>query len=183
METRGTGGFLHPEKVLQQLGVYDGIKAADFGCGRGYFSLPLAKMIPNGTVYSFDVLEEALQAVRAKAEIEKIANIKTIRVNLEIVGSSGLEDESMDLVILANILYQTGKKKEVIREAKRVIKQRGKIALVEWLADSALAPEIGWKKISEKEAQKLAEDEGLYLDSELGEVDNQHYGLVFRKNA
>ncbi len=181
MNERGTGGFLHPDKILRQIGVYDGINAADFGCGRGYFSIPLAKMIPNGTVHSFDVVEEALQAVRAKAKMEGISNIKTIRANLEIKGNSELEDNSMDLVVLANILYQSHKKKEIIREAKRVIKEKGKIILIEWIADSSLAPKDGWEMLSKKEAQKMAEDEGLDLDSELGEVDNQHYGLIFRK--
>jgi ubiquinone/menaquinone biosynthesis C-methylase UbiE len=181
MNERGTGGFLHPEKILRQIGVYDGIKAADFGCGRGYFSIPLAKMIPNGMVYSFDVVDEALQVVRSKAKIEGISNIQTTRANLEIKGSSGLEDNSMDLVILANILYQSHKKKEIIQEAKRVIKEKGKIVLIEWIADSSLAPKGGWEMVSRKEAQKIAEGAGLDLDNELGEVDHQHYGLVFKR--
>jgi len=116
--------------------------------------------------------------------MEKIVNIKTVRANLEITGSSGLEDESMDLVILANILYQSHKKKEIIKEAKRVVKQRGRIALIEWVDASTLAPKVGgWEKITAKQAQKLAETEELDLDGELGEIDDQHYGLVFRKNG
>ncbi|MFC1700704.1 class I SAM-dependent methyltransferase [Patescibacteria group bacterium] len=182
MIKRGTGGFLHPDKVLEQLNIYDNIKAADFGCGRGYFSIPLAKAIPNGTIYSFDVLEEALQAVRSKAEMEKINNIKTIRANLEVVGNSGLKDESMDLVVLANILYQSKRKEEIIREAKRVLKKQGRIILIEWMASTSLIPKgSGWQMISIDKAKDMAGKQGLKLVQELGKIDVQHYGLIFMK--
>lgn len=183
MQKKGTGGFLHPEKILEQLDIQDNIQAADFGCGRGYFSIPLAKIILNGKVYAFDVVEEALEAVRGKAKLENINNIETIRANLEITGGSKLDDDSMDLVILANILYQSKKKKEILKEAKRVLKSGGRIALIEWLIGASLAPkgDSGWEMLPKEKAQKMAEAEGLDLDSELDIEEGQHYGLVFRK--
>ncbi len=89
----------------------------------------------------------------------------------------------MDLVILANILYQSKKKKEILKEAKRVLKNNGKIALIEWLTDASLAPkgDSGWEMLPKEKAQHMAEAEGLDLDSELDIKESQHYGLVFRK--
>ncbi len=155
------------------------MEVADFGCGRGYFAIPLAKIVNQGIVYAFDVLGEALEAVRSQAKLEKVSNIKTIRCNLEILESSKLGDDSMDLVILANILFQSQKKPEILKEAKRVLKEEGELILIDWIAGTTLAPKDGWL-ISKKEAQQLVEAEGLALDRELA-VDNQHYGLVFRK--
>lgn len=183
MEQRGAGGFLHPEKILEQLDIRDNIKVADFGCGRGYFSIPVAKAVSNGKVYSFDVIEEALEAVSAKAKIEKITNIETVRANLETDNGSKLDNNSIDLVIVANILYQSKKKKEILKEAKRVLKAgEGRLILIEWLKDSAMAPKDGWEMISREDAQRIAEKEGLDLDGELEMSEDQHYGLVFRKN-
>ena len=176
----GTGGFLNPEKILEQLSLRDNIIVADFGCGHGYFSIPLAKMANQGTVYVLDVIEEALQAVESQAGLEKVDNIKVIHCNLEVLESSGLADNSVDLVVLANILFQSQKKSAILKEAKRVLKQGGQLVLIEWISGSSLAPKQGWL-ISKEEAQQIVEDKGMTLDREL-EMDSQHYGLVFKKS-
>ncbi len=178
--TEGTGGFLNPETILEQLDIRDNMQVADFGSGRGYFSIPLAKIVPRGKVYALDVVREALEAVKGKAKIEKISNIETIHCNLEILNGSKLTGDSVDLVVLANILFQSQKKSAILKEAKRVLKEDGQLVLIEWIVDSPLAPKKGWL-ISKEEAKQLAEAEGLRLDKEL-DIDSQHYGMVFKKN-
>jgi len=175
----GTGGFSQPETILEQLTLRDNMTVADFGCGHGYFSLPLAGLVNQGKVYSLDVMEEALQAVNSQAQLEGAANIETIHCNLEISAGSKLTEDSIDLVLLANILFQSQKKSAILKEAKRVLKKDGQLVLIEWIVGSSLAPKQGWF-ISKEEARKLVETEGLTLDKELT-MDNQHYGMVFKK--
>lgn len=172
-------GLLGPKAILEQLDLRDNMQIADFGCGNGYFSIPMAKIIPQGKVYALDVVEETLEAVNSQAKLEKITNIVTARCNLEILGSSKLKDESIDFVLMRNILFQSKKKSEIIKEAERVLKKEGQLVLIEWIPGSSLAPNHGWF-ISKEEIQKLIEIEGLSLDREL-ELDHQHYGLVFKK--
>jgi ubiquinone/menaquinone biosynthesis C-methylase UbiE len=174
-----TNGFIQPEEVLEQLGLRDNMEVADFGCGNGYFSIPLAKAIPQGKVYALDVVKETLEAVTSRAGLEGIKNIKVIHCNLENLGASKLDDDSIDLVLMRNILFQSQKKAEIIREAKRILKPGGELVLLEWIPGSSLAPKQGWL-IPKDEAQKLIEAEGMSLDKELS-MDNQHYGMVFRK--
>ena len=183
METKlpkGTGGFLHPEEVLKELEIKEGMKIADFGCGHGYFSVPLAKSVgQKGQVFALDVLKSALEGVESKAKIEGVSNIKTIWSNLEIEGASKLEDKSVDLVLLANILFQSQKKSEIITEAKRVLKNDGRIVIIEWMPQSFLAPREGWL-ITEEEAENLAESQGFKLEKKFA-TGSHHYGLVFNK--
>jgi len=177
--SEGTGSFSKPKAILEQLTLRDNMRVADFGCGRGYFSLPLASLVNQGKVYSLDVMEEALQAVSSQAQLDGVTNIETIRCNLEISEGSKLTKNSIDLVLLANILFQSQKKSAILKEAKRVLKKGGQLVLVEWVSGSSLAPKEGWF-ISKEEARKLIETEGLVLDKELT-MDNQHYGMVFKK--
>ena len=95
-----------PEKILADIGIFEeGSTVADFGCGAGYFAVPLAKMVrEKGKVYAIDVLTSAIEIVSGKAKAEGLHNLKTIRANLEVVGSSKIEDSSVDSVLLANIL-------------------------------------------------------------------------------
>ena len=175
----GMGGFSQPKAILEQLDLRDNMTVADFGCGHGYFSLPLASLVNQGKVYALDVIEEALQAVNSQAQLEGVINIETMHCNLEISAGSKLTEDSIDLVLLANILFQSQKKSAILKEAKRVLKKGGQLVLIEWITGSSLAPKQGWL-ISKEEAQKLIEAEGLTLDKELT-MDSQHYGLVFKK--
>jgi len=139
--TKGTGGFLHPNEIIEKFGIEKNIKIADFGCGAGYFSISLAKVVEEeGKVYALDVLETALESVRNKAKAEGLFNIETIRANLEIFEGSKLEKNSMDMVLLSNILFQSSKKQDIIKEAERVIKAKGKIVIIEWKSNQFMGP-------------------------------------------
>lgn len=172
-------GLLKPVEILSQIEIRDNMIVADFGCGHGHFSIPLAKMAPNGKIYALDIIKSALEVVKSQAELEKISNIETRHTNLEISGSSKLDNQSVDIVLLRNILFQSEKKEEIIKEADRILKEQGRIVLIEWIPGASLAPKEGWL-ISNEQAQKLIENQGWTLDTEL-EMDNQHYGMIFKK--
>ncbi len=174
-----TDGLIQPEEVLAQLDLHDNMRVADFGCGNGYFSIPLAKIVTQGEIFALDVVKETLEAVESRANLEGVENISTVHCNLEILGSSKLEDESIDLVLMRNILFQSQKKAEIIREARRVLKPEGRMILLEWVPGASMAPKEGWL-ISKDEAIDLVKAEDVSFDKELV-LDNQHYGLIFKK--
>jgi ubiquinone/menaquinone biosynthesis C-methylase UbiE len=176
----GTGGFLHPEEIVKQLNIKRWMKVADFGCGSGYFTLPIANRLAHESrVYAIDVLETALESVRSRARLQGLFNIETIRCNLEEPGSTGLSDKSMDFVLLANILFQSSKKVDIIKEAKRVLKEGGEIAIIDWKPDQPMGPAKDFI-VPLGAVKKIVEGEGLKFKRELA-VDKYHWGLVFEK--
>ncbi|OGZ33963.1 MAG: hypothetical protein A2Y98_00615 [Candidatus Portnoybacteria bacterium RBG_19FT_COMBO_36_7] len=177
----GTGGFLNPQKVLDQLEIQTPSRIADFGCGHGYFSIPLAKMVgKEGQVFAVDILNEALEEVKGKAVQAELANIETLRGNLEIPGGSKLPDNSCDMALLANVLFQSNKKADIIREARRVLKSGGKMVIIDWQpSGKTLTSDSGWR-ISQGEASQAATEKKFTFDREF-DAGNFHYGLIFRK--
>src|SRR3990167_6996959 len=115
---KGTCGFMNPEKIVTEFGIQEGMMIADFGSGAGYFTIFLAQRVgKDGKNFVLDIQESALDNVRVKAKAVGLDNVETIRSNLEVLGSSGLADNSQDIVLLANILFQSEQKAEIIKES------------------------------------------------------------------
>src|SRR3989304_7020935 len=96
-------GFINTEKIISQLEIAPNMTVADLGAGHGFFTVAFAKKVgPSGQVYPVDVLPEALEAIRSRAKLEGLFNIKPVRGNLEKPGGSTLRDESCDMVMVAN---------------------------------------------------------------------------------
>ena len=66
--------FQDPERILGGL-VREGMTAADIGCGMGYFSVAMAKMVgPSGRVLSVDLQEKMLEYLRRRAARAGVAD-------------------------------------------------------------------------------------------------------------
>jgi len=174
--------FIDPLAILGQLEIEKGIKVADFGCGTGYFSLPIARKIGDeGVVHALDILPEKLEVVESQAKIGGITNIVTKRVNLENKEGSRLEGESMDWVIMKDVLFQNQKGKgQMLEEAKRVLRPGGKVLLIEWKKEDTTIGPDNKIRISKEEILKLVKESGLGISKEV-EAGNFHYCLILIK--
>ena len=171
-------GFLNPAEVLKQLKLKKGMIAADFGCGSGGWVIPLAKILEEGKIYAIDILEEPLSALKGRAKLEKILNVETVRSNVEAKNGSKLSDNSCDLVLMTNLLFECDDKKIVLEEGKRVLKPGGKILVVDWIKDNPLTPEIEWVDFSQ--IKKIAKDLDLKIEKEF-QAGLYHWGLILVK--
>jgi len=172
-------GFLNPEDIIDQLELRADMLAAEFGCGSGGFTIPLAKKLDEGLVYAIDILEGPLSALKSRQLLEGINNIKIIRANLEKIEGSTIPGHSLDLVFIPNVLFEADDKAAIIKEADRVLKNRGILVIIDWLPQATQGPSEG-TRVSAKEVKKIAEKLGLIFKEEL-KAGKYHYGLVFEK--
>jgi len=114
--------FKKPERILREMGIQKGQTVLDYGCGIGSFSIPAAKMVGNdGIVYALDIHPLAIKAVEKKIKKKRITNVKTILSARE----TGLPDESVDVVLLYDVLQMISDKEKLLEELHRVLKPDG----------------------------------------------------------
>jgi len=177
----GTGGFLHPERILNYLDIRPGMVVVDFGCGGGYFTVPAARKVgENGKVYAIDIQKQVIDLIKSRANLEHLLHIETIWADLEKEKGSRLRDGLADFVIIANILFQAEKKKQIMEEAWRILRLGGKVAVIEWdETPFSGGPDLALR-ISRELAESMAEEAGFELEKEF-EAGSHHYGLLFKK--
>ncbi len=177
-----TGGlFMDPNMIVGSFGLTEGMRVTDFGSGAGFFTVLMAKRVgQSGEVTAIDLLDSALDTLKSKASMEGLNNIKTVKSNLENTGASGLGNESQDLVLIANTLFQNPDKNPIINEASRVLKPSGTLAIVEWKKGAGGFGPPDQLRTDPEEMKKLVEGFGFVF---VQDVDSGafHYGVIFRK--
>lgn len=179
--TKTNSSFLEPERIVAGFGLKKGDHIADFGAGHGYFALALVRAVGReGKVWAVDVQQDALDMIRSRAMAEHLLNIEYVRADLETPGASGLPERFMDFVLMGNILFQAEERAEILREARRVLREGGRIAIIEWDdIPSAIGPPMPLR-IKKANAKGLAVQAGFEQDREFA-AGPHHYGLLFVK--
>lgn len=178
----GGNELINAKELLAKIGIEEGMVVGDLGCGaRGYFSLQAARIIgPRGLVYAVDILPSALKGVETNAKLLAINNIKTVWSDLEIYQATKIPVESLDFALLINILFQTKEDEKIIKEAIRLIKPGGKLAICDWKKTGApFGPPVNDRPDPE-ELKRIVADSGLKLEKEI-EAGPYHFALVFVK--
>lgn len=161
--------LLNPEKVISEIPLKKEMSIADFGCGSGGWVIPLAKRDKDAKIYAIDVLKEALSALRANAEMERVYNIRTTLADIE--KGSGLKDNFLDLVLMTNIFFQVEDKEELMKEAYRTLKKGGMTLLVEWKTED---------NDSESRADRKVLDNGFKKVKKINAGDN-YFAYLYEK--
>jgi len=183
MENKDKNRFMSPMKILKDAGVVEGMKIADLGCGSGYFTIVAGKIVGDkGKVYAVDCMESALEAVDTKINIEGLEDVvETLRGDLEAYGGSKIADNTVSVVILKTVLFQSQKHKEILSEAHRILAPGGRLVFIEWeSAGMPIGPNMG-NRVEKSSIINLAQEIGFKVTGEI-ETDKYHYGVVFEKN-
>jgi ubiquinone/menaquinone biosynthesis C-methylase UbiE len=117
-----------PEKVLGGL-VKEGQTVYDIGCGMGYFSLTLARMVGQaGKVICVDLQKEMLVAARRRAEQAGLVDRITFKQCTE---QSLLLDARADFALTFWMVHEVPDKDRFLKEIHTALKPGGNLFLVE----------------------------------------------------
>jgi ubiquinone/menaquinone biosynthesis C-methylase UbiE len=174
--------FSDPERSIEQFGLGKGNYVADFGAGYGYFSFAAAEAVgETGRIYAIDVQKDLLTRLKNEARnVKHLLNIDIIWANLDHLGSTRLRENSIDAVILANILFQLPKKDDTCLEIKRILRSTGRILVIDWSNSIGGVSSKASDVFTRDQAIKLFFNHGFVEDREI-DAGAGHYGIIFKR--
>jgi ubiquinone/menaquinone biosynthesis C-methylase UbiE len=140
----------HPKKIVGPY-IKPGDTVIDMGCGPGYFTIDMAKMVGSrGRVVAVDIQEKMLAHVRKKARRHGVAQ----RLDYLLVGAqdSGLSQQA-DFILAFYMIHETPDVQQTFKAFERLLKNNGKILAVE--------PKMHAKQPAFEEMLSEAEKAGL----------------------
>lgn len=127
------------EELITKLGITNGMKILDLGCGDGTTAIPEAKL--GAEVTGVDIASNLVAAGNIRAQKEGLANCKFQEGDAS--NLSELKDKSFDRVISIFGAMFAPKPFDVAKEMVRVTKPGGKIIMGNWIpGDPTLVAQI-----------------------------------------
>lgn len=168
------------DSVLTELQINRQVRdIVEVGSGYGTFTIPVAKQI-SGHLFAFDIEEEMIDMLRKKITDEGINNIIPEERDI-LAKTSGLPDNSVDYVMLFNILHHD-LPNDFFEESYRVLKPKGKVGVIHWRSDIATprGPDLAIRPKPEQilnivDKQKFSVSKSPFV------VKPYHFGIIFSK--
>lgn len=173
--------FTDPIKNLKVFDLRDNMIVADLGAGLGFYTIPVAKMVPQGKVYAIEIQKDFLTTISNKAKEAHLNNIECLLGDIEKIGGTKIKDKIIDAVIVSNVFFQVEDKEKFIEEAKRILKSGGKLLLIDW-SDNKSAISVGFDKIIPKDTtREMFEKKGFVWQRDI-DAGAHHYGIILIKS-
>ncbi|MGD8372274.1 MAG: class I SAM-dependent methyltransferase [Syntrophobacterales bacterium] len=114
----------HGIVFLQDIGIQEGQYILDFGCGEGYYTIPAAIVVDGqGKIYAVDKDKEVLTKLSERARSIGLDNIVFMNCKRDLKVDLG--NESVDAVLLYDVLHYIRQRKDLYEEVYRVLKKKG----------------------------------------------------------
>lgn len=175
------GKFVDPQTAVSHFHLHEGDVVADFGAGSGHYMKPLADAVgKSGRIYACDIQKNLVDALGTIAHEQHLTNVHPIWCDVEAQGGTKLQDNSLDMALLSNILFQFTEKDRALTEIARVLRKGGKLCVIDWSESfSGLGPR-NEDVVNESSARALLGKAGFVCEHSFPTGDH-HYGLLCHK--
>jgi ubiquinone/menaquinone biosynthesis C-methylase UbiE len=118
----------NPSKILKPY-IHEGMIVLDLGCGPGFFSIEIAKMLKgSGKVIAADLQEGMLELVNKKIKGTEIEH----RIELHKCEDNKIGvTENVDFVLVFYMIHEVPNQDNLLRELKSILKPNGIIYIIE----------------------------------------------------
>jgi ubiquinone/menaquinone biosynthesis C-methylase UbiE len=112
-----------PKPKLIELGIIGaGNHILDYGFGTGSYSIVAGRLVgDSGRIYALDIQPLAIQRLEKLISKKRLKNVMTIHTDC----ATGLEQDTIDVILLFDTLHGLNDSDGVLRELHRVLKLNG----------------------------------------------------------
>lgn len=158
--------------MLTTLGVKPGMTVCDMGCGNGFYSVQLAKLVgPEGKIYAVDIQPKMLEFLRERAAKAKVKNIVPVQGEL---WDPKLPEGEIDLILLVDVYHEFSHPEHMLAAMRAALAPDGKAVLVEYRAEDRNVPIKPEHKMTKEQINKEWLPNGFKLVKEFDRLPWQH---------
>ncbi len=167
------------QTLLAALKIEPGQTVCDMGCGNGFYTLPLARLVgEQGKVLAVDIQPEMLRLLHERAKDEGIANIELV---VGVQTDPRLEPNSLDMILMVDVYHEFSHPRQMLEAMRKALKPNGRIALAEFRLEDRNVPIKRLHKMSKKQILREYEANGFRLVEAFDKLPWQH--LMFFERA
>lgn len=161
-----------PAKLMKALRLKPGMTVCDMGCGNGFYSLKMAKVIqPKGKVLAVDIQPQMLSLLKQRASDAGVENVQPILGGL---ADPKLPAGSCDLILLVDVYHEFSHPVHMLAAMRKALKPAGRIVLVEFRTEDRDVPIYPLHKMSKAQVMKEIPANGYKLVEQYDAMPWQH---------
>jgi len=127
-----------PGEILRALELEPNMTVADIGAGTGYFSVRLARAVPQGEVIATDIEPDMVRFLNERAHREGLTNLRGL---LATHTTSGLAPRSVDRILLVHVWHHLdGDRAAYARDLAAALEPGGRVLIVEFQLSAQRGP-------------------------------------------
>ena len=167
--------------MLANLGLKQGMTVCDMGCGNGFYSLQMAKIIGDkGRILAVDVQPQMLFKLRTRMEKAKLENVTPILGSFH---SPRLPKGVVDLILLVDVYHEFSHPEPMLKAMRDSLAPNGVIVLVEYRAEDETVPIRPLHKMTKGQIMKELPANGFKLVKEFNRLPWQHMMSFARSDS
>ncbi len=162
-----------PDEVIRALALAPDAKVADLGAGTGYFTVRLARAVPQGKVYGIDVEPDMVKYLADRARREALPNVVPVLA----AEDDPRLPEPVDLVLVVDTYHHIDDRPAYFARLRQKLAPGGRVAVVDFRRGQPMGPPDAHKIPPEQLKQEMAAA-GYAVSADYDFLPNQYF-LVF----
>jgi len=126
-----------PDAVLAALELTPAMAVADVGAGTGYFTVRLARAVPQGQVVATDIEPAMVKYLGERAQKEQLANVRAV---LSGAADPKLDATSLDRILVVDVWHHIEDRPRYAKAIAAALKPGGQVAIVDFTLEANHGP-------------------------------------------
>ena len=127
----------HPDDVIAALALSPGMTVADVGAGTGYFSVRLARALPDGQVIATDIEPDMVRYLEERARREVLPRLRAVRAGAD---DPNLAAASVDRILVVDVWHHLGDRARYAAGLAAALRPGGRIGIVDFTTAASHGP-------------------------------------------